>query len=60
YKRFDTLARNKRDEYNTDWRGIMTGLTKNNKLLSKARGIEIFDLNSTELDDIKSFLIMFD
>jgi hypothetical protein len=60
YKRFDTLPRNKRDECNTDWRGIMTGFTKNNKKLSKARGIEIFDLNSPKLDGIKSFLRMFD
>ena len=60
YKRFDTLTRQDRNETNTDWRGIMTGLTKNEKKLKEARGIEIFDLNSQKLNDIKSFLKMFD
>jgi hypothetical protein len=60
YKRFDTLTRQNRNETSTDWRGIMTGLTKNKKQLTEARGIKIFDLNSPKLDDIKSFLNMFD
>jgi hypothetical protein len=60
YKRFDTLTRQNRNETNTDWRGIMIGFTKNEKQLKKVRGIEIFDLNSQRLDDIKSFLKMFD
>lgn len=60
YKRFDTLTRKDRNETNTDWRGIITGLTKNKKQLKEARGIEIFDLNSQKLNDIKSFLKMFD
>ncbi len=59
YKRFDTLKRQKRDDNNTDWKGIMTGVTKKNIQLANARGSNIFDLNSSKLDGIKSFLKMF-
>jgi hypothetical protein len=60
YKRFDTLTRQNRNETSTDWRGIMTGIKNNKNQLQEARGIKIFDLNSPKLDDIKSFLNMFD
>lgn len=60
YKRFDTLKRGDRNEKNTDWKGIMLGITKSEQKLNKARGEEIFDLNSDKLDDIKCFLNMFD
>ncbi len=60
YKRFDTLKRKDRNEENTDWRGIMTGITKKDKPLSNTRGEDIFDLSSKKLDDIKLFLKMFD
>ncbi len=60
YKRFDTLKRRERDARNTDWKGIMTGITKNGETLKCIRGNDIFDLKSERLTDIKSFLHMFD
>ncbi len=60
YKRFDTLKRSERNEKNTDWGGIMLGVTKNGEQLKRKRGEAIFDLQSDKLSDIKSFLSMFD
>jgi len=60
YKRFDTLKRSERNEKNTDWKGIMLGVTKNGEQLKRKRGEAIFDLHSDKLSDIKSFLSMFD
>lgn len=59
YKRFDTLKRADRDEKNTDWRGIMTGITKHHNEPVDARGEDIFNLNHEKLEDIKKFLKMF-
>jgi len=60
YKRFDTLKRKDRDEKNTDWRGIMTGITKKEDKLDCVRGEDIFDLQSEKLRELKSFLQLFD
>ncbi len=60
YKRFDTLKRNDRNKENTDWKGIMLGIEKNDDTTKKARGEDIFDLTSIKLDDIKHFLNLFD
>jgi|GEM_PF-399013 len=57
YKRFDTLKRQKRNKDNTGWKEIILG---KKEPLTTTRGEEIFDLNASELDDIKSFLNMFD
>ena len=59
YKRFDTLKRTDRDQKNTDWKGIMIGITKEGETLSRARGNEIFNMNHEKLNDIKEFLRMF-
>ncbi len=59
YKRFDTLKRTDRDQKNTDWKGIMIGITKEDETLSRARGNEIFNMNHEKLNDIKEFLRMF-
>lgn len=58
YKRFDTLKRKDRDEKNTDWKGIMTGITKRNDTVN-ARGKDIFDLEHDKLNEIKTFLRLF-
>ncbi len=60
YKRFDTLKKSNRNEKNTDWKGIMLGVTKKGEKLKNVRGENIFDLKSEQLEDIKSFLNMFD
>ncbi|WP_017306631.1 DUF3226 domain-containing protein [Spirulina subsalsa] len=60
YKRFDTLERRKRNYKNTDWKGIMLGVTKQGERLQNSRGKDIFNLNSPVLLEIKSFLQMFD
>ena len=59
YKRFDTLKRKDRDEKNTDWKGIMTGITKRGDSVN-ARGKDIFDLEHDKLNEIKTFLRLFD
>ncbi len=62
YKRFDTLKKKERNEKNTDWRGIMTGVTKPPKeeTLNSVRGDDIFNLESEILKDIRFFLRLFD
>ena len=60
YKRFDTLKRKDRDKKNTDWNGIMLGIKNEEGESEKARGKEIFNLQSDKLNDLKSFLNMFD
>ncbi len=62
YKRFDTLKKSdrKQSEKMTDWRGLMLGVTKKNEVLEDARGEDIFDLSSPILDELNSFLKMFD
>ena len=61
YKRFDTLTKTQRkqSEKNTDWKGIMLGVTKEGKTI-EARGEEIFNLDSEILNELKEFLRMFD
>ncbi len=58
YKRLDTLKKSERNQENTNWRGIMLGLEKDGKPL-KARGEDIFDLDSPVLNDLNIFLKMF-
>jgi len=64
YKRFDTLKKKNRNFENTDWKGIWTGETQENKrgetkTLKTVRGKDIFDLDSPILDDLRNFLSLF-
>ncbi len=59
YKRFDTLSKGKRNHKTTDWKGIWTGKTQRDELV-EARGETIFDIDNSILDDLRSFLILFD
>jgi hypothetical protein len=58
YKRLDTLKKGSRNEDSTCWKGIMLGETKKGKKVAP-RGEIIFNLNSPILDELKSFLQMF-
>ncbi len=67
YVRFDTLSKKDRQqaEKNTDWSGVMTGVTKKrgnreSVHLKSARGEEIFNLQHEKLNDLKTFLRLFD
>ena len=64
YKRFDTMKKGKRNELNTDWKGIWLGETAPNKRGAtrqvEARGTTIFDLNHTVLNDLKNFIRLFE
>ncbi len=60
YKRFDTLKKGDRNAETADSKGIWLGVTSKGKPLEKARGEEIFNLQSEKLADLRSFLEMFD
>lgn len=59
YKRFDTLKKGDRNEDTTDWKGLWLGTSSKNGKLVKARGSDIFSLESDILEDLKAFLFLF-